>query len=1212
MHLKKLIISGFKSFADKVVLNFDDGITGIVGPNGSGKSNLIDAVRWVMGEQNAKQLRGKIATDIIFAGSDKRKALGMAEVTLIFDNSDFSSFCPPEYRHETEIALTRRLYIDGQREYLINQKQCRLKDIVEFFATTGLGGRSYSMIQQGQVERILNARPEEVREILEEAAGTSVFKIKKASAEKKLEITKSHLSRLEDIVSELQGRLETLKDQAEKALEYRKISSELKERDLRLLAHSYADNFEKKQAILESMDTEYVREAEFIGELSALEAKHVELTGRLDESNPELNQINEEITKIRVLIARAESTLQNQDSLVESAKRRIEEIEKEIELDQKNLETLDAEVDEAVRALSLADQQALELRDIVESMRIEVDSAAEARQVFQSRLDDLEEEMKNYDRMLESNAIRCESMERDRVRYLKDQAQCEQRMRSIEEDLVSIESELQEIQKSAEAHRSGLEQLLVEKQSRQEAIIKRQEEIKSLSEERDRLKEVYIGTKARYVSLKEIEKDVGNIGSILQKLKETGTSSETMIKGLFTDYISLNKKSSEISRGALSAFEMWTERFVIEDLNQVNKLASFVHKHGFSSVPVIIPSKCRGNDEEEVRIWAEGVDAQCWTELLSVSSDGRFLDPVIKRMYYLPAVHLSDEDISVVPDGIILFTANGVIVNDRSDFIIGSTEKGGILSRKSEIELLSKNLKTDERDLAKCQNELDNLDKLQIEDRLVIRDIEEKLGRQNLDVMDITKKLQTVLVQRDNKKSLLDDAAKQYEKLEEDVFRCREELKALGEVRISYGKEKDALVLDMDSLGEEMSSVEEKHEEIGRLFRSREVELGKAEAKASALRGSHLTSQNQLERLQASVARRFDEKNRKEEEIRIARNNQVKAREEIESLFQQMDDLEKKHAIHREASAGLLQEIREIEARLRKANDRKLEIENLKTKSNYDLEKAENALQAVVSQAEERYQINIADHKFKRESFFDSKYESKEIHRLRIRIENMGNINMMAVEEYEKISERYNFIKGQREEINGSIALLEDAISEISETARNKFCSVFNLINQNFEKRFPVLFPGGEAHLQLTNDTDPLNGGVDIMVRLPGKKTQHMNLFSGGEKALTAISLIFALLETKPTPFCFLDEVDAPLDEANVGRYNRVLDVLSERFQFIIITHNRRTMEVLDQLYGVTMQEAGVSKVIGVDMKKELPDHLKKAFKDEQAKRSLQGATSVN
>jgi chromosome segregation protein len=273
------------------------------------------------------------------------------------------------------------------------------------------------------------------------------------------------------------------------------------------------------------------------------------------------------------------------------------------------------------------------------------------------------------------------------------------------------------------------------------------------------------------------------------------------------------------------------------------------------------------------------------------------------------------------------------------------------------------------------------------------------------------------------------------------------------------------------------------------------------------------------------------------------------------------------------------------------------------------LERLKLGIQGVLDQSSEKYQIDITKIEFVAEPSFDPDVVGKEVSKLRHQLEGMGAINMMAVEEYEKLKQRHDFITAQREEVLGSIRLLEDAIGEIEETSKERFMATFHVINQNFQDLFPILFPGGEARLEISNEEDPLNAGVEIMVRLPGKKQQRMNLFSGGEKALTAISLIFALLKTKPTPFCFLDEVDAPLDEANVGRYNRVLEALSDRFQFIVITHNRRTMEVLDQLYGVTMEEGGVSKVVGVDMKKDLPAHLQKAFKEEKKERELAGAT---
>ncbi|MCX6123622.1 MAG: AAA family ATPase [Proteobacteria bacterium] len=413
MHLKRLTIHGFKSFADKVVLTFDKGITGIVGPNGSGKSNVIDAVRWVMGEQNAKNLRGEKALDIIFSGSDKRKALTLAEVALTFDNTEDTGSCPPEYRHETEITLSRRLYADNEREYFINRKPCRLKDIVQFFSLTGLGGRSYSMIQQGQVDRILNAKPEDVREILEEAAGTLVFKHRKIEAQKKLEETNLNLSRVEDILREVDKQQDALESQVEKAKRWSELSDELRELELKLFAHNYNFFQEKLEAIDLWMKSEQGKEVDNLALLSSLDARNEELQQILSDADPELAALTEQFTVARETLARAESAITGSITRIANNEQRLTALDLELVEEDANLKMIEEQADRSAADLSTAETEAKRLTELIEGFKFDVDSVDESANVFKSKLLELEDESRNISRLLDSNRVRHEGLQRD-------------------------------------------------------------------------------------------------------------------------------------------------------------------------------------------------------------------------------------------------------------------------------------------------------------------------------------------------------------------------------------------------------------------------------------------------------------------------------------------------------------------------------------------------------------------------------------------------------------------------------------------------------------------------------------------------------------------------------------------------------------------------------------------------------------------------------
>ena len=1200
MQLKKLIVSGFKSFADKVTLNFDDGITGIVGPNGSGKSNVIDAVRWVMGEQNAKYLRGEVATDIIFAGSEQRKPLGMAEVTLVFDNKDGSSFCPPEYRHEPEISITRRLYIDGEREYFINRKPCRLKDIVGFFATTGLGGRSYSMIQQGQVDRILNAKPEDVREILEEAAGTLIFKARRQAAQKKLELTRDNLKRIDDILSELAKQLEKLQEQVEKVEAWKQVSQGIKDLELSLFGHNFRHFSVKLLDLAQQLETDSDGEIRVVTEMSSLEARVEELQSQLSESDPELDELREEISHLREQIVRSEGTITASIKSLEQGRKRQMDLDGAIQEDQESLKQLETLVDQKNADFSRMQGDVERLQDLLASYQDEVDQVEETAQVFDNRRQEIEEEVRNLELLLESNRLRCESIERDRKRLLIEYQNFDGRQKSLQENLRGFDEKIEEAKEFLNQKQSGLDLELQQKQNLEIEIQRRDELLREKIRLRDEHKEVYVHARARLGSLEEMEASSGDIRSSVKQLCAKYPEAKDLMLGTLIDYIGFNEQIKEWSSRAIHAFEKWSERLLIPSVGELNQLIRFVNQEQMATLPISVLSLWGQEDLQLIKQWADRYEALPCRDFLQIQSGAEsWIQPILQRLYYLPSVTLGEEELASLPQGIILFTGQGVLVASKDDLVVNGTAVKGSLSRKTEIEQLAKQLKESEGALALVQNEADLLDQQQTEARLLLKDFTDKLGSQNQEALSAMSNMQQLLNQQTNVKELLEQNEQKVRELDHREKELMRELEQLGETRLSLGQEKEQQQGELDSLDEEFSSIGERRDEVMRVHQQRQLELAKIETRSTGLRESLEQTKQQLFKLQGVMSKRYEEKARVDAELSQAEVSQVQATQEIEVYIRRREELEAQLSERREQSAGVIEELRVLEHRLREARDRQMDMQKTKSKKSIELERLKQVSRGLLDQAREKYSVDLMSFDFKEDPNFDAEKCGREVSKLRGQLEGMGAINMVAVEEFERISKRHEFIAAQKEEVLGSISLLEEAIDEIEETSKEKFLATFEVVNSNFIELFPILFPGGEAKLELTSE-DALTAGVEIMVRMPGKKPRSMNLYSGGEKALTAISLIFALLKTKPTPFCFLDEVDAPLDEANVGRYNKVLEALSHRFQFIVITHNRRTMEVLDQLYGVTMQEGGVSTVLGVDMKKDLPAHLQKAFKQEE------------
>lgn len=1201
MFLKKIIISGFKSFADKVVLNLDKGITGIVGPNGSGKSNVIDSVRWVMGEQNAKNLRGEKATDIIFAGSERRKALGMAEVSLIFDNTDDSAFCPPEYRHETEITLTRRLYADGQREYLINRKPCRLKDIVNFFAMTGLGGRSYSMIQQGQVDRIVQASPEDMREIIEEAAGTMVFKKRKAEAQKKLEQTTANLARIDDIQTEVEKQLKSLEGQVEKAKEWQTLSDKLREEEISLFAHNYEHFSAQEKLIDESLAGESAKEAELLAAEASFDARYVELRGQLDDSDPELQALQEAISVLREKIQSSEGTLRLARERIETGGKRLVAIEYEVQEDDSNLKVLEAQVDAARQEVSAADALAASLKDSIENFEYEVEAAGEAAQVYQGRIDEFEDEIKNVERLIESNKFRSGVAEQEieKARIAADEER--RRIASLQVELETVKTDLAEAEVRAGGAKTGLDKEIREKHDRETAVAQRYLQMKDANLRRDGLREKYHEQKARFTSLSELEAGSTDVVGDLARLRQEAPDASQAVLGLLTDFIAFTTDAAELPPKAKAAFERWSERLVVPGMGAFNELVRAATRLGLGSLPVCVLSQCEAVDPDLTRAWAERCGAEPFKRFLNIDSTKATPDLclILDRLFFLPSLSLSDEDLKGLPRGVVVFSAQGVTFTGHDEFVVGGKSVGGLLSRKTEMETLSANLREIESSLGLAQAEIDDLEMRINQDRQVIAEIDARLQQQNQGVLEVMSALQAVQQLHDRKLELLEISQSALVKSEESEGKFRGDLETLLSNRQSLERELNNTRAELESVRSEADDLLERKEEMRRQHEGKRLEQAKSQARAQALRDSFQTTKAQLDLLQNKLLRRYEERGRLEQDIEKARIELAQAEQDLEHFVVERVRIESDYSSKREANAGVIEETRVIESRLKAVRDDLGKLQKGSVDKKMQLERIRMALAGVKQQAQEKYHLELEGYAFEKDPEFNHESRTRSVSRLRSKIEGLGAINMMALKEFEEKSERRDFIAKQRDEVISSMELLQTAILEIEETSLRKFMDSFSQINEEFGQLFPILFPTGEAKLMLTHPENPMEGGVEIMCRMPGKAIQPMRVRSGGEKALTAMALVFALLRTKPTPFCFLDEVDAPLDEANVGRYNRVLQALSDQFQFVVITHNRRTMEVLDTLYGVTMQEPGVSKVVGVDMQKDLPAHLRKAFKDE-------------
>ncbi len=1198
MYLKRITLMGFKSFADRISLNFEKNeITGIVGPNGSGKSNVIDAVRWVMGEQNAKMLRGEVATDIIFSGSEKRKALGMAEVTLVFDNKEMGSYCPEEYRYEEEIALTRRLYLDGQREFLINKRACRLKDIVSFFVASGIGGRSYSMIQQGQVDRILQAKPEQLREIVEEAAGIVIFKRKHDETKKKLENTQQNIDRLGDISKEVETRLDALEEQASKARKWKEYTEKLSEREKYYVEQSYILHNEKKKSLLiekEEIDFERIRLAT---EEEKCQQELEKFQKQLAETDPELSLINEEITKVREGLAVSETRLIAADSILEGASKRKASLDADITSETKSLEVFTAETsvleDEYKKAKTVTENA----EEFLENFKGQIEGYLEQELVVENKLEDLKQEMLDVERDLTAASLRFDAIKSQTLDYQEEEKSFNTKLMGFENEhsqvLILVDSAIVKLKnKENELSARKAQQTQLE-----DKITKNKDDQERAYSNLETCKHKYIETSTRYNYYKDLKHWTQDVEEWLPE-KAFMLSSALATSG--TERI--------LEGDLLKAFGKWSERIVVQDESALEKIEEQVKVSRVGPIPITYLGGEFSLSEED-KTWLDERNLKPLSSRLDLEKTNKDLLSLLSRVYISEEMSISEENLRGKPSEIIIFTQGAYVYTNVYDFNLGvGSEETALSIENQKVELKEKTKKSLERveeETKKHKKIKEEEEKLTREYRVLVEE-HHTVKQEHLGFLGDLQGLK----QRANAK-------------QEQIQQIRMEQKAFLEKNAAIRTEKIALEASLRKLENQRKEYEQEEEDLKELREDARDRNEEVKRQLEAFRFDKISAETKLQTFEISYKRNEEQKSRYKErlskligelaEVEKAEKESRSEKQELEEkliiLADQKAKLENLLSNKRSENSALTEAIRKFEKEIRQLRSESDKLQNKIQEKRSAMEKLDMLLEGVVEMALERCHIkNLSELVLQKDEEFQIQNVYKQITSLKTKIEGIGPINMMAVEEYDELVKRRDFINAQKEEVYAAINLLQLAIEEITKISEEKFLAAYNTLNNEFKELFPILFPRGKGELVLTDIKKPLEAGVEIMVRLPGKNMQNMRLFSGGEKALTAIALIFALLKSKPTPFCFLDEVDAALDEANVGHYNRLLESLSDKFQFIVITHRRGTMEVLDTLYGVTMQEPGVSKVVGVDLSKSLPAHLQKAFKEKENTPKIEGS----
>ncbi|MDJ0869918.1 MAG: chromosome segregation protein SMC [Myxococcota bacterium] len=1220
MRIKTLQINGFKSFVDRSVLAFQPGISAIVGPNGCGKSNVVDAMRWAMGEQSPRHLRGKAMEDIIFAGSEVRQAVGMAEVVLTFDNSDGRA--PAAYAGFTEIQVGRRLYRTGESEYLINKTPCRLRDVLDFFRDTGIGTRGYTIVEQGQIASIVSAKPDERRQLIEEAAGISKYKARRREAESKLKSTEQNLLRVSDVLAEIKRQIASLERQARKAARYKRLRERQRLLELSLAADDRRTLGSEIAAGQERLAAQ--REASGAAEsrLSEREADLERLRLELAERERAVVQGSERLFALR-------SEIKQHESRIEYEQRERATLAETRESRQQELATLREQL-----ATAQGEERALaeELAQLEGELRGEAESLealeAEARQAAESvRTQEGEREAASA-RLLD--VLTAMARAEDRVAALEDRrGEMTRRLRSTDEQLEVQQSEANRVDDEQRRLEEGLRNLLAERDRLMLALrdaIERHERtaagVREAGERERQAREHRDLRHARLASLREVMESHEDLAAGTRHL--LGQSEESRrtqgIRALVRDVV---EADPELERAVEAALRERAEGLAVSGLDGALAALEALHRAEAGSAVFVMPPP--GDpapsgfvplgepllDRVRVRAGFEALGRTLLGGVNLVSDLGEVL-----RIYgqgTLPATFVTARGDVLTPDGVLR----------------GGGRAPGVLARAREV-----------RDL---EAEVASLD-VELASQEAARAAAEEAAARASDEVD-------------NLRNRHHTAALAVASHEKDLERTRERVKALGEAQEGRAAERSTLVSETETLEGDRSELESRLEQLradrGELQRTLDGlatrigqctrEQQRQDTLVTERRVGHASRVEKRDRLVESRARAdaataeaqswIQRREREIDEMEARRSELTRSTEEAQvRLAQLLRDEEAARAEadgardqYEECAAGARQredEARSLRAEMLAARERVQAVE-------LEIREANLRLEQLDARVRDRWEVELAtwtpppvaetppptalaaaaegeadaerdgdaeDEDAEAATISRSDAELVELPRAererhledaRKRLQGLGEVNLGAIEEHEELGERFRFLTEQKDDLETTVTQLREAIARINRTSRRRFRETFEAVNARFQENFPRLFRGGKASLALTESDDVLEAGVDIMAQPPGKRLQNVSLLSGGEKTLTALSLLVSLFQVHPSPFFLLDEVDAALDDANVGRLNEIVREMSDQSQFLVITHNKATIEIADVLYGVTMEEKGVSKVVSVELRED-------------------------
>lgn len=1186
MYLKSIEVQGFKSFANKITFQFHNGITGIVGPNGSGKSNVADAVRWVLGEQRVKQLRGASMQDVIFSGTENRKPLSYAYVAITLDNGDHQLAIDFE-----EVTVARRIYRSGESEYLINGSPCRLKDVNELFYDTGIGKEGYSIIGQGQIDKILSGKPEERRELFDEAAGIVKYKRRKAAAQAKLESEKQNLVRVNDILSELEKQVGPLERQAEVARIYLRKKEELKTLDVNVFLLENNRLREQLAQAEEKYGLASGELAETSGKYEGIKEEYERIQAEIERLEEEIEQARSTVTDTGLMRGKLEGERNVLREQINSAKgsethlgNRRTALEEEIAAKEKDKEGIRAEKDETDEKLQEIQTTAGEQRvrlDGIQAKVAELNDAIEAgKNTIIGELNQraaIKSRMGRFDTMMEQVNIRRAELNSRLLRAKSDEVAREENLKKLEGEFAAVTEALRlttEKEASIEAALGDAREALAGKDAKlretQSAYHMEKSKLETLSNLTERY-EGYGGSVKKVMEQREKNPGIiGVVADIIKVEKKYETAIETALGGNIQNVVTDDEETAKKMIRFLKENRLGRATFL--PLTSINKPQEFKNPEALSEKGVIGMADGLVQTKEAYRSVAKAMLGR----ILVVDNVDNAVKIARKFDYGIRMVTLEGE--LLVPGGAI---SGGAFKNNSN-----------LLGRRREIDELEKSVK-------KLLAAVDALN----------REIDEtKAGRNKLrmELEGVKVELQRKSIEQNTIRLNIRQARERMEEEVEGVTSLKLEEREIEGKIFEIQQDKESIQQELAA----SETLERETQEKIVAFQKELEEQRALETECSALVADWELKVEKMRQTQgfkqANVERIEEEINHSRKELSEILEALEENRQAAERKRTQIEEIEKTIAASHDAqtaSEGKLKESMNRREELagnqknffrsrEELAERMAALDKEVYRLNAQKEKLEESLESQINYMWDEYEITLSDAaSIRDENMNDLAAMKRDISSLKEQIRKLGDVNVNAIEDYRNLMERFTFMSTQRDDLVEAEKTLEGIIEELDTAMRKQFTEKFAEINREFDKVFKELFGGGKGTLELMEDEDILEAGIRIIAQPPGKKLQNMMQLSGGEKALTAISLLFAIQNLKPSPFCLLDEIEAALDDSNVGRFAKYLHKLTKNTQFIVITHRRGTMEQVDRLYGITMQEKGVSTLVSVNLiDKELTD----------------------